>query len=137
MKKKFLMSLLSVLLVSPLFATEIPDCWDDEEHQPRIADGSFIITLETEIMTKEDLLYVMGVASGHYVEANRYPMIYDDYVIIETNAVDYGAGEYRLSRRELIEAVEEELEPIAAIDGVSITCNHRVYPRPHPRDEDR
>lgn len=126
MKKIYIF--LFVTLISTLsFAGSIPYCWDNSE-RPAVKDGSFLIQVNTDAVTKDELLDVLDWANGVNLRGDGYPIVYSDAMTIVSQGVDYGFGDNRLERKELIEVVEEELAPIADIDGVLIFCNGIVYP---------
>lgn len=129
MKKLFLICALIFLGAASLHAAQIPNCWDDDNSdEPRFVDGSFIVSLNTKSITKSELLKLLDQVDGKHIRAKRYPLIFDDLVIIVVEAVDYGVGEYKLSRAELKKAVNEELQPISDTRGVSISCNTIARP---------
>ena len=112
-----------------LHAGQIPNCWDDDNSdKPTFVDGSFIILVDTEPLEKSELLKLLDQANGKYIQAERYPVIFDNLVMIVVQAVDNGAEEYKLTREALKKAVNKELQPIADTRGVSISCNSIVRP---------
>ncbi len=108
--------LCSVILFSSFsaVAAEIPNCWDN----PDVVEGDYLITLHTSVMTKEEILTVLDKADKKYIEAQGYPIVTDDTIVILTQA-----RENRLSKKELKAAAEEELRPIGQVTGVEISCN--------------
>jgi len=125
MKKGVLISFL--LFTNLAIAGDIPDCWDRPDE---VKDGSLIIGISVKDVTKRQLIRILDLANGKHIVPPGYPLIFDDSIYIEVEAVDYGVGEHRLSREELKQAVREELMPIAAIKGVSLSCNNIVRPAP-------
>lgn len=127
MKKLFLILAMLFLTPTALYAGQIPNCWDDS-NKPLLVDGSFIISVNTAPLTKNELLKLLDQVNGKYIHPNDYPFIFDDLVTIVAQAVDYGIGEYKLTRDALKKAVNEELQPIADTKGVSISCNSIIRP---------
>lgn len=127
MKKSILISLF--FLTNLALAGEIPNCWD----RPEVKDGSFLISFSANDVTKKELIEILNRVRGRHIEAQGFPIVMADLIIIEVQAVDYGVGEYRLGREELKQAVREELTPMAEMKGVQISCNGIVRPLPLPR----
>jgi hypothetical protein len=127
MQKLFLLVVsLLVLNSGRAMASELPDCW--QESGMDVEDGNFILSLETGLMTKAELLDVLDKANGVYIRALSYPNIFDESVFITVSAVDYGVGDNRLTREELKARVNGEITAILAVPGTSAFCNGRVYP---------
>lgn len=132
MKNGILISLL--FLTNLAIAGEVPDCWDRPNE---IQDGVFLINFSAEEVTKKQLIEILDRANGRHLQPRQYPLVMDDFILIVVEAVDYGVGEYRLSREELKFQVRKELTPIAQINGVTITCNNIIRPWPRPDDRRR
>ena len=114
--------LCSLLLTTKLLAAEVPNCWNN----PAVVEGNYLITIDAAQATKGELLETLNALSGNHISPTGYPIIFEDFMIVTVRAVDYGVGNYQLDKRELQEAVERELLPIAGQDYISISCNQII-----------
>jgi len=122
MKKIFALVAVTMAMSSAAIAAEVSNCWT----QPNIVPGQFNILIETKMVSKETLLKLMDKASGRNIVPTRYPIVgsgNDGYVMINVEEVDYGVGNYRLTRQQLTAAVKKELQPFVDTTGVFIECN--------------
>lgn len=112
--------LLSTLMFSSAsFARKIPNCFT----RPNVNEGEFLIYVDTEKVTKEDLIEVQSRANGQYISVQSYPFMLGDSMIISVQAIDYVYDDKRLTRRDLKKAAVEELSELQNIPAVSISCN--------------
>jgi hypothetical protein len=102
-------------------AAEVPNCWSESGRD--VVDGSFVIHLDTEKMTKEDIVLALDKAKDKNLEAAGFPMVFSPHIYFVTTAADYGVGSYRLSREQLKKAVTEQLSALLSVPGVSAECN--------------
>lgn len=117
-------TLLLFLLSFPAFAA--PPCWTTDgsdiglnKDGQKIADGEFMVGMEVSKATKESLVLMMQKAKFGNLEPSAYPTILDDLIIFHVKAVKENT-----ERTPLIEAVNAQIDEIAAIQGVQdITCN--------------
>lgn len=128
---KYRILLLSLFLLPSAAMAETPDCWTVDGKPSgfnasgqEVADGQFLITVETQTITKENLLQVMAKVNYGNLKPNAFPSIFDQFLIFSLGAIQEDAD-----RSALIPAVNEQLREIAAIPGVSsMACN--VVSRP-------
>ena len=103
----------------------IGDCWS--ENAMDIADGEFIVNLETKLISKAKLLKAMSALNGRNIEPTAYPVVFDQSTFVHVRAVDYSRPS--LTREELKGAVRAELEDVVLLSrGISAACNHISYP---------
>lgn len=102
----------------------VPNCWNN----PDVKEGSYLIGIETNKISKEELLKVMDLADGKYLRAKNYPTIFEEYMVINTEAFDPGMEGRKLSKEELQKIVEHILASISHDSGISISCNVIVTP---------
>ncbi len=115
----------------PPLPSLIGDCWS--ESGMNVADGEFIVNLETKLISKAKLLKVMSALSGRNIEPTAYPLVFDDNMFVHVRAVDYSHPS--LTRAELKRAVLAELEAVVmSSKGISAACNHTSYPAPAVRE---
>lgn len=96
----------------------VPLCW--QEYQGGIADGRFLVSMETSLLTKEQILLSLSVANGGHLLAQRFPMQFGGTMVISTQASDPSS---RLGRQDLIQAVTSQLDALAVLPGVKISCD--------------
>lgn len=146
MKAKLVLLLATVFVGSGILMTEkaaaqlapapveIADCW--LESGMDIADGEFIVQIETSKVTKAQLLKILSGLNGRNLTAAAYPLIFDKSTFVHVKAVDYGFGASKLSREDLKLAVYLELTEVLTYGaakkdyGTSAACNHNSYPAP-------
>ena len=122
--KNLIIIFATLFLTNSAIARDVPSCWDN----PDVVEGSYIISIDTDTLTKEELLRVMDQARAKHLRPNGYPLLFGNTMFITTQAVDYGVGEHRLPKDELRRRVEKALQPIADTPGVRISCNGIVRP---------
>lgn len=145
MKAKLVLLLATVFVGSGLLMTEkasaqlapapveIADCWTESGMD--IADGEFIVQIETSKVTKAQLLKILSGLSGRNITP-AYPLIFDKSTFVHVKAVDYNVGSGKLSREDLKMAVYLELTEVLTYGaskkdyGTSAACNHNAYPAP-------
>jgi hypothetical protein len=98
------------------FANEIPNCWDNKDY----IKGYYLITIETDIITKEDFIEIIKITNGINIKPQSYPFIYRNKMMIRLKAVD--SLNY-FTEKQLREEVENELFKISKINGTIIECN--------------
>lgn len=109
-------------------AAPIPNCW--MESGADVADGQFLVGLDTAKMSKEQLVFVLDNAKGRNTVARNFPMVFGQHIYILVEAFDGNAAPHKLDRPTLQRAVYAELSRLAEIPGVTFACNGRVYPAP-------
>lgn len=136
-----LMILILAVTRTPAHADEVPECWGPAGV---MRPGSFTIEIETEFMSKSELVQALGWADGRYIRAQRYPLVFgvsdpaDDpetaFLSILVQAQDPAQGTpAALTEKAFRAAVRAELKKIAALPGVHISCNYvrRALPETH------
>lgn len=119
--------------LSPV-TVEIADCWSESGMD--VADGEFIVNIETAKVTKAQLLKILSALNGRNITPAGYPLIFDKSMFVHVKAVDYGVGATKLSREDLKMAVYLELAEALTYGaskkdyGTSAACNHHSYPAP-------
>lgn len=109
----------------PPLPSLIGDCWSESGMD--VADGEFIVNLETKLISKAKLLKVMSALSGRNIEPTAYPLVFDANMFVHVRAVDFSRP--GLTRTELKSLVLAELEAVVALSkGISAACNHMSYP---------
>ena len=105
----------------------IADCWT--ESGAALMDGEFAVNLQTKSITKANLVAVLGMLSGQYIQPIGYPLVFGDQMFIYVRATDNSSP--ALSRVDLRAKVQTELEAIAGMSkGISASCNYISYPAP-------
>ncbi len=130
----FIAAALSVTLVPATGAAEsqpeprvIADCWSESGQD--LADGEFIVNLDTTKISKANLLSVLNLLNGVNLMPTNYPLIFDKQVFVTVRGVDNSFPQ--MSRAEFKKAVEAELEAIVLVSqGISASCNYISYPAP-------
>ena len=96
-----------------VFAGKVPHCWDTDG----ILYGSYIIGINTDTASKEDILEIMDRASGIHIRPQGYPVVFSSSMYITVQAQE----ETRME-------AEEELIAISEFGSVNIRCNALYYP---------
>lgn len=113
---------------------EIADCWTESGMD--IADGEFIVQINTSKVTKAQLIKILSGLSGRNITPAGYPLFFDKATFVHVKAVDYAVGAHALSREDLKMAVYLELTEVLTYGaakqdyGTSAACNHNSYPAP-------
>jgi hypothetical protein len=113
---------------------EIADCWTESGMD--IADGEFIVQINTAKVTKAQLIKILSGLNGRNITPVGYPLFFDKSTFVHVRAVDYGVGAHALSREDLKLAVYLELTEVLTYGaakkdyGTSAACNHNAYPAP-------
>jgi hypothetical protein len=123
MKITILSATICLLLPILSMANQLPECWNN----PAVVEGNYLVTIDAEQASKSELLDTLNALSGHHITPSGYPIIFEDFLIITVHAVDYGVGDYRLSKKELQEAVEKELSPLNDEKFISMSCNQIIH----------
>jgi hypothetical protein len=112
---------------APSATSLIGNCWTESGQD--LADGEFIVNLETKSISKSKLLEVKNRLNGPNLEPTSYPLIFGDNMFISVRAVDRSLP--AMTRVELKATVQSELEAIVATSrGISASCNFISYPAP-------
>jgi hypothetical protein len=111
------------LLFSSVGLGSVPNCWD-----PSVVEGSYLITIDTAKVTKEQLVFVLELARSRFLEPQQFPYVFSKYhyLYFETRAVDNDVE--KMPREQLRREVESQLRPLDAMPGVSISCSPSERP---------
>jgi hypothetical protein len=117
----FLLSLSTALAAPPCWTVNGSSIGPNKEGK-NIADGEFLITMEISKATKDDLISVMQKVKFGNIKPNAYPSIFEDFIIFHVESIKENT-----ERPALIEAVNGQIDEIAAIHGVkSVECNTAI-----------
>ena len=119
------MAILVSLFLS-IAALAAPPCWtiSGEATGPNIdglniADGQFLVSVDVNQVSKENLVLVMKKLKFGNIEPSAYPTIFDDTIVFYIESVSENT-----ERPVLIEAVNAQIDELAAIPGVTeVGCN--------------
>ena len=107
-------------------ALAAPPCWTTDGSEiglnkegTKIADGQFLITVDVNQITKENLVLVMQKVKFGNIEPSSYPTILDDTIVFHVKSISENT-----ERLLLIEAVNAQIDELLAIPGVKEAgCN--------------
>ena len=134
----YVLSLLALNLPGIAAAADLPDCWTTDGNgvgrNPRgeeIADGQWLIQVDFDKISKEELVQVMSKVKRGNLNHVGYPIIFEpDFMILHVEARDDGSTYPKpISRPELKRRASEQLAEIVALPAVpSVDCNGIAHP---------
>lgn len=103
----------------------VPTCWDSDSVVP----GSYLISVETDRISKEALVDILGKASSaRTLKAERYPLVLatagSAHIVIEVNAQIRPATLGSPATADFRRQVAQELSFFVSQAGVRIMCNN-------------